>query len=128
MFDINLTKLAITNVEEAQAFNRHLSRLMTDIAKGRGYVVLQGASPVSVVSLQEGERKVVKVYPLPLMEVARYTKDEADKRAQALGGASYRVVKFREAIAIQGEALAAYRGELHKFQEETCSSTGMELN
>lgn len=128
MFDVNLTKSAISQITDAQALNRHLSRLMTDIAQGRGYVIMQGVTTVSVVSRQDGERKLVKVYPLPIMEVKRYTKDEAERRVRALKDpALYKVARLREAIALQGEAMAVYMGELQTFHEGACMTAGMEI-
>ncbi|QIZ02659.1 hypothetical protein AhyVDH1_054 [Aeromonas phage AhyVDH1] len=127
MFDVNLTKSAIAQVEEAQELNRQLSHLMTDIADGRGYMIMQGATTVSVVSRMQGERKVVKVYPSRLLQAKRYTKDDATRRLSALDPKVYRVVRIREAIKAQGDAMAAYSGELLGFLRQTCTETGMEL-
>lgn len=127
-FDINLTKSAIAQVEEAQELNRQLSRLLTDIANQRGFMILQGSSTVSVVARQEGERKVVKVYATPLLQAKRYTAEEAKRRHAALPDPSlYQVVKVRQAIAIQGDALNVYMGELQKFHKDSCTATGMEV-
>lgn len=128
MFDINLTREAIATTEDNQTLNRRLSHLLTDITKGRGYMILQGASTVSVVSRQDGERRLVKVYPLPILEAKRYTKEEAERRVKYLKDPSlYRVVRLREALAIQGDALAAYLGELQSFQHQSCNAAGMEI-
>ncbi|MGL5215844.1 MAG: hypothetical protein ACRC8R_12010 [Aeromonas hydrophila] len=127
MFDINLTKSAISEVEQAQELNRQLSRLMTDIAAGRGFVIINGATTVSVVARMQGERRIVKVYPTTLIQAKRYTEDEAKKRLAALTmSTEYRVVRLREAIKIQGEAMSAYSGELLGFLRQSCDACGME--
>lgn len=128
MFDINLTKSAIDQIEKAQELNRLLSRLMTDIAAGRGYVIMNGASTVSVVARQQGEARIVKVYPTALLQAKRYTKEEATKRHRAVNDPTqFEVVRLREAIARQGEALNAYLGELTKFNSDACRDLGMEV-
>lgn len=126
MFDINLTKSAITQVEEAQTRNTQLARLLCDIADGRGYMIMQGATTVSVVARQQGETRVVKVYPTDFLQAKRYTQEEAAKRLSVLDPTQYRVVRIREAIKAQGDALNAYRGELCKFMVDTCEITHME--
>ncbi|AWH14558.1 hypothetical protein [Aeromonas phage 13AhydR10PP] len=126
MFDINLTRNAITQVEEAQDLNAQLARLMCDVADGRGYMIMQGATTVSVVARQQGETRVVKVYPSPFLRAKRYTEDEAKKRLSVLDPMQYRVVRIREALRAQGTALGAYRGELAKFLTDTCEATHME--
>ncbi|MGL5483814.1 MAG: hypothetical protein ACRDC7_18175 [Aeromonas veronii] len=128
-FDISLTKSAIRQVEEAAEQNGILSRLMTDVANGRGYMIMQGSTTVSVVARQDGERRVLKIYATPLLSAKRYTKEEAEARHRALPDPSlYRVVKLREAIKVQGDALAAYAGELNKYHEDSCRGAGMEVS
>ncbi|MGL4504685.1 MAG: hypothetical protein ACRCUF_03015 [Aeromonas sobria] len=126
MFDINLTKSAITQVEEAQKLNTQLARLLADIANSRHYMIMQGATTVSVVARQQGETRVVKAYPTQFLQAARYTKEDADKRMSVLDPEQYRVVRIREAIMAQGDALGAYHGELRKFLTDTCETTHME--
>ncbi|APU00449.1 hypothetical protein [Aeromonas phage 3] len=126
MFDINLTKNALTQVQEAQAQNAQLARLMCDVADGRHYMIMQGATTVSVVARQQGETRVVKVYPTPFLQAKRYTKEDAAKRLSVLDPHHFRVVRIREAIKAQGDALGAYHGELTKFMVDTCDATRME--
>ncbi|AWH15016.1 hypothetical protein [Aeromonas phage 85AhydR10PP] len=126
MFDINLTKAAIVQVEEAQALNSQLARLMYDVADGRGYMIMQGATTVSVVARQQGETRVVKVYPVSFLRAKRYTKEEAAKRLSVLDPTQYRVVRVREALKFQGEAMAAYHGTLRKSLSDSCEHTHME--
>lgn len=127
MFDVCLTKKAIATTAEAQEQNRQLARLMTDIAEGRGWMIMNGATTVSVVARHQGEQKVIKVYPTPLLQAARYTEDEAKKRLAALKmSTEYRVVRIRQALKIQGDAMAAYDGELRGFLAQTCDACGME--
>lgn len=126
MFDINLTKTAITQVEEAQKLNTQLARLLADVANSRHFMIMQGASTVSVVARQDGERKVVKVYPTPFLQAARYTKEDAAKRLSVLDPTQFRIVRIREAVMAQGDALGAYHGELCKFMADTCEATHME--
>ncbi|MGL4755329.1 MAG: hypothetical protein ACRCXB_23460 [Aeromonadaceae bacterium] len=126
MFDINLTKAAIKQTEEAQDLNRQLSRLMCDIADGRGFMIMNGATTVSVVARQDGEKKVIKVYPCTFLQAKRYTQDDAIMRMQALPDPSqYRVVRIREALKCQGEALNAYMGELSGFLHSASDASGM---
>lgn len=127
MFDINLTKAAIGQTEKAQELNRQLARLMYDIAEGRGFLIMTGATTVSVVARMKGEQKIVKVYPSPLLQAKRYTEAEAAKRLAAVDPAQYRVVRLREAIKIQGDALNTYSGELLGFLHESCKVAGMEV-
>lgn len=126
MFDFTLTKEAIACVDERMELNTQLARLMADVADGRHYMIMNGSTTVSVVARQDGERKVVKIYPLPFLQAQRYTKEDAAKRLSAIDPQLYRVVRIREAIKAQGDALHAYQGELRGFAAKTCESTGME--
>ncbi|AWH15358.1 hypothetical protein [Aeromonas phage 14AhydR10PP] len=127
MFDINLTRNAITQVEEAQDLNTQLARLMCDVADGRGYMIMQGATTVSVVARQQGETRVVKIYPSPFLRAKRYTKDDATIRLNALPDPTlYRVVRVREALKLQGDAMAAYHGTLRKSLSDSCEHARME--
>ncbi len=126
MFDITLTREALTQVEASQTMNRYLAKLLTDIAEGRGYVIMCGNTTVSVIARQQGERKIIKAIPAPVLEVHRYTQADAAKRVAALNDPSlYRVERLRSALKQQGDALSAYHGELFKFLEDGCGSVGM---
>lgn len=128
MFDVNLTKAAIAETEKAQELNRNLSRLMCDIADGRGFMIMNGATTVSVVARMQGERKIVKTYPCNFLQAKRYTQDDAIMRMQALPDpAQYRVVRIREALKCQGDAMSAYMGELTGFLKQACEDSHMEV-